>query len=79
MYPSNVPEMGSSLNIQINRTFKKDDEFELIIEYSTIGGSKNMCKIPKEETSGKLYPLFYTEGVGIGARSTFPCQVSNYM
>jgi leukotriene-A4 hydrolase len=74
-----IENFGAPLIIFLDRNYQTGEEFKILIEYETLGNPKAIHKIEKERTASKKFPFFYTECSGIGARSTFPCQVGKYL
>ena len=61
---------GSKL--EINLPDQLEDEFKVLIHYSTSTGAPSMDWLTKDQTSGKKYPFVFSQGKIFKCSHSFP-------
>lgn len=65
---------GSPLQINLERTLNKGEEFKINIAYSTSSNASALQWLSANQTAGKKYPYMFSQCQAIHCRSLMPCQ-----
>ena len=67
-----IDALGTPLKIYKN--YNKDEQFAILIKFSTTKDGTSVCWFEPEQTVGKKYPFMYSQGEPILNRELFPTQ-----
>ena len=65
---------GIGVPLKIFKDYNKDDQFAILIKYSTTKDGMSIDWLEPEQTAGKIYPFMYSQGESILNRELFPTQ-----